>query len=441
MQLKPFSDKQKEVIDTIHKYRNSYIIGGQGSGKTTVCTYYCYLLAYKYMPGLNGIFGSGTSIGQLYKTIIDAWEKIAPKNTYKIIKGGSNPRIEINCKIDGKKIKSTIYLASGDSPKAIDGVNAGWAYIDEIQYCEELFRVANTRLRQTPDPKRIGTGIPQQGWLSELYEKFPDGRENAATGSVWMTLATSDNPHVSGEYQEQQLSTLSPQEYAVKALGKFSANPDQVYPDFDRATHVRQLQVDPTKPTYIGMDFNNRPFASAFFQIVNNKIYQFDEVNDSTGGSTTDHARIIIEKLADHKITNLSNVTIFPDASGNNKQHSGLSDFVMLQQAGLRNINSLTHNPLIKDRDNTVRAILKNANGESSLLISPECKWTIQSFQKLITKGRERSEHNHIMDAIGYALIRLKPLQQPQQAIKQIPSNRTNTLNHYQPRINRPNIF
>lgn len=402
------SPKQKEIVSEIHRNRNSYIIGANRSGKTYACVYYCVLLAYHFAVGMNGIFGSGGSIGQIYKTILPYWIQIAPRNTYTIIKSGSNPRIEIKYK--GKQ--STIYLASGDSPQHIEGCSANWAYVDEIQDSESLFDLVNSRLSQGSNQKRIGTGIPQNGWLSELFDaKFKLNNYDVESKSKWIRTETKDNPFISDEYLAQQLATLSINEYRIRGLGLFSANSGSVYSEFNRAIHVSNYVPDPRHKTYIGIDFNISPFASVLCQFVGNKIYVFDEIHDTTGGSTTVHAKKIKAKLESHRI-DIAGVIVFPDASGNNSNRSdGLNtDFKMLRNEGFVNIRCHAANPHVADRDNTVRAALMSAAGVSSIVIDPRCKWLIESLSKLEHKNRKTSMHNHIIDAFGYAVFYLKPI-------------------------------
>jgi hypothetical protein len=108
-------------------------------------------------------------------------------------------------------------------------------------------------------------------------------------------------------------------------------------------------------------------------------------------------------------------ITIYPDASGgNNKTSASLSDLTMLKQAGFE-LSYSTRNPPIKDRVNSVNAMLLNNSGNRRLLINTRiCKELTKCLeQQTYDKSGmpdKNSNVDHMLDAAGYFIYRMYPL-------------------------------
>lgn len=105
----------------------------------------------------------------------------------------------------------------------------------------------------------------------------------------------------------------------------------------------------------------------------------------------------------------------YPDPSGRQRKTSagGNTDFTILGAAGYSVIAPSRTAP-VRDRINCTQAVLRNADGVPRLLISPQCKGLIRGLEGLSFddsgKPDKKSGMDHLCDAIGYALMQLRPI-------------------------------
>ena len=72
----------------------------------------------------------------------------------------------------------------------------------------------------------------------------------------------------------------------------------------------------------------------------------------------------------------------------------------------------------VKDRVNSVNAMLKNASGRRRLHVHPDCKELITDFYEVSWKQGDRYEldkvtdkkRTHLSDALGYLVWRVEPI-------------------------------
>jgi hypothetical protein len=105
----------------------------------------------------------------------------------------------------------------------------------------------------------------------------------------------------------------------------------------------------------------------------------------------------------------------YPDATGKrtNTNSGGISDHIILQNAGFKLQNDLS-NPPVADAISSVNSMLCNSKGERKLLIDPKCrrlrevmiKWT---YKEGTRQPDKESGLDHLADCIRYVCYKLNP--------------------------------
>ena len=100
-----------------------------------------------------------------------------------------------------------------------------------------------------------------------------------------------------------------------------------MYTAFSRTDNVRELKVAPTQPLLWALDFNVDPMSSVIVQMVDGEVRVVDEI--VLRRATTEQACAeFLKRYPNHP----ANMRIYGDASGNNQQTTGASDYEMVQQ-------------------------------------------------------------------------------------------------------------
>ena len=108
-------------------------------------------------------------------------------------------------------------------------------------------------------------------------------------------------------------------------------------------------------------------------------------------------------------------IIIYPDPASRQRKTSagGRTDLTILTNAGL-NVKCKNTHALVRDRINSVNSRLKNFDGNRNILIDPSCKNLINSLTKQMykegTNQPEKSGHDHMTDALGYAIEYIFPI-------------------------------
>lgn len=425
--------KVEEALRTIYHNPLTFIAGGWGGSKTTSLVYAAFKSAYRWSAGLPGIVCAPT-YGQLLTGFVERWRRYIPEEWYRIYTSGAVPRIECY----SERGTSTIYLASGTHPQRIEGKEASWAAADEVQDMPDLFERLVGRVR---DPaashlRFFAAGLTVQGWMQEVLQERRLGPVS------WVRVKSTDNPTLPQGYHENLKRRLNKRQYKIFALGEFAPPELAIYPSFYLELHVDDdLPINPAHPILIGQDFNLNPMASVLLQVepacmihdAPNCFHVIGEVIEE--GTTVDQGNKLITELGgeelgrrDHR--NPTRALLIPDATGIAGQHArGDSDVGILMQAGFNVRGPAMYalqkrlgyepqgpcvNPLVRDRDNAVNALLENGEGLRRLHFSRRrAPKTIAAMSNLTAKGRGTSIHDHPTAALGYVISWLDPIKPP----------------------------
>lgn len=305
------------------------------------------------------------------------------------------------------KNKSLIALKGADNFDSLRGVGLDFVIIDEFQDVPE--QAWKEVIRPTLSDKQgralfCGTPRGVGSWSHELYT-FALNQKNWSA----FTFTTIQGGNVPPEEIEAAKQDLDPKTFAQEYEATFNTYSGTVYYNFDYSKNVKHIEEIDPGIIHVGMDFNYDPFAVIIAQIRGNQVHVFDEI--MMRGSSTDDVVNEIRLRYPH-----SRVVVYPDPAARQKKTSagGKTDLSILMNAGFTVKVRQSHTP-VRDRVNAVNAKLRNAAGDRTLFISPKCKNTIDSLQRLTYKeGTSQIDKDsgldHMSDAVGYLTDYLFPI-------------------------------
>lgn len=398
--------KQQVGLAEIYRGFETFLLGGVRSGKTTVSVEAAIQAAFEWEPGETGILAAPTW-GQLERNLLSAWRELAPRGRYDIILDSKNPRIE--CYLGNGKI-SKVILASGRNPETLEGATAGWGCGTELQQMEGFWGQVRRRV-SSKSAKQIrlwGDGLTVEGWLTA---------EVKVPGIGVVFFSTYDNLHnLAANYLANLSKRLTPRQWAIYVLGKWAGVEDAIFPTFSRAIHATDpVLFQPGRRVLVGQDFNLNPMTSVFAHWEGAELFLFDELIQPN--TTQEHAAAIVQWAKDRGIdhTDERQFIVIPDASGAYRQQSGLTNFYLFKQAGLR-LGLFGKNPLRGDGDQAVLVLLENAAKEHRLHIDPDrCSRTVSALANFRYSDRAKKDHplSHPVDAVRYLAHFLAPIKAP----------------------------
>lgn len=178
---------------------------------------------------------------------------------------------------------SEVIGVSADRPERIEGVKAGWIWIDEVfQVSEHFFLECMARVADT-EGYVICTGSlgvqyvnPKQHWA---YKYFKESIDFEFSCYEWTTL---DNPYFPKREYERLRALLDPQTFRAMFTINWDTIPtNAVYSQLSDNNLITNYKYNPNLPTYISIDWGwAHPMAAGFFQVdeKKNTVYLFDEI-------------------------------------------------------------------------------------------------------------------------------------------------------------------
>ncbi len=295
------------------------------------------------------------------------------------------------------------------------GTNLAWFGLDELTYTQEgAWLRLEGRLRDPKAQRLCGFAVWTPKGFDWVYRRFLG---SAKQGYQAVIAKPFENRHLLEQipdYYERLRTSYDQTFYQQEVLGEYlSLDGARAYSAFDRKTHVTDLQADPRLPLRWALDFNVDPMSSVIAQITRDgTALALDEIvirNATTGQACEE----FLKRYGNHP----AGVIVYGDASGYQRQTTGMSDYDMIQECFRANgsIDSqyrTSHsNPPVRERVNLMNARLRSAAGDIGLLVDPKCAELIQDFEQVaykadtgqIDKERDR-RRTHMSDALGYLL-------------------------------------
>jgi len=410
--LNPLPAQRAFLFDDI---RHSAFVGGYGSGKTYIGCHKCL----RYAALNRGCYGMYTA--PTYRMMRDilwrTFEDVLNKNfiNYKLHK--SEWRLEL------PDYKSSILLRSTDNPSSLEGVNLGWAGMDEaslssIKAWQTL--LARTRDRRSKVRQVFLTTTPEG--FNWIYDEFVE-KKRRTTYKIHYS-PTTDNHYLPDDYVDSLRESYDPKLISQYIKGEFvNVGTGAVYFEFDRDTHIKETALDANKILHIGIDFNVCPMLAEAFQITSTDnngyfIHGIDELYIPDNASTLKLAGMIKERFkASYEA---GKIWLYPDAAGGARKTSGKSDHIILREelpkAVFKQANS---NPRVKDRINAFNRCLRDANGTVGISISPRQNELKKDLEQVVygdngtINKTQDARRTHASDAAGYVIEKLRPAKKP----------------------------
>ena len=411
------------------------MVAGYGSGKTFIGAKRAIALALLNKGQPHFWVSPSYKIAKrtVVPTLIELMEgKKTLDSSFKYKYNKSDGEFQINHR--GRQ--GIIWLGSGEEPDSLKGPNVGSATIDEpfIQdkavFDQMLARVRSPKARH----REIGLlGTPEQlNWGYDICEGDDRDRYDISV----MHVATEENKALPKQYLDTLLRGYTKKMQEAFLKGMFvNLSKGAIYYGFQADRNVMELP-DPGHELEVGMDFNVDPMAAIVFWRHAQHVHIVAEVEienadteymcailaqDNRHNESREFMRGQIRNFLD-KDRKPRVQTIFPDASGRSRHTSasgGASDFSIIRERF--QLISKAANPKIRDRENAVNGKLNPVKGAPTLTIDPRCKKIIQYMLSYTHELRlKQKQMSHLLDAMGYPLAYLFPVNKPKVTISEI---------------------
>ena len=430
-------------------------LAGQGSGKSH-CAGLISANFISNFPRVRGMICANT-YGQLNLSTLfrirEVWKNSFGMKEYsnKSANGcyviGRQPPIHFNT--DGHNFDSynniiafengaVIYIGSLDNYKALDGLEVGWAILDETKDTREaaVKEVVIGRLRQ------LGLYINNKGELVGSYMRMPTGEYGESNiedckpfNPLYIFTSPANVPWINewfflDDYEKEIMQLIfSETTYFKKAVSNkfvtisstylnlanlpsnyidnqkanlhsslqdmliygspFSKVGGEFYKYFNRSKHVGKVKYNPGLPLHISFDENTIPyFPMGIFQLIGMQLFMIDEI---AGASPHNTIGWVCAEFTRRYNNHASGLFIYGDATSqkNDVRQSGLKrevdyDFFRLIENALAKFKPTRRvfksNPSVVMRGNFINTVFEKELYGCSFLIDDSCKKAITDY-------------------------------------------------------------
>lgn len=335
---------------------------------------------------------------------------------------------------------STISLIGLDQPQRMEGVLWGGGIIDEIADIREGAWQENiSPALDTYNPLKPGyrpwcwlIGVPDG--LNHYYEMAEYAKTSGDPDWKLYTWKSADilPPDVIAAAQRR----MSPRQYRQEYEASFETAAGRVYEDYGPHNYTTEV-IKPHEQLMWHHDFNFTPMSSAIGVRRGNNFFILDEII-LTSATSRQSAIEFVDKYKTHQNRK---VIIYGDPAGRaGEKHGHASDYTEMEQVLRANNWTVERKvkaaaPAIKDRQNAVRAKIRNAQGETSLFVNiDKCKYVHKGLATVqIKKGstflEEDSDYQHVTTAVGYCVDYEWPITAHQPIVNAAPIQSINYFN------------
>jgi hypothetical protein len=394
---------QKRFHDSTARFKG--FSGPIGSGKSQALCQEAIRLSY-LNAGRMGLLAAPT-----YGMLRDATQRAL----IEILEASSIP-FEFNKAENHIVIKDTgskVVFRSLEDFERLRGTNLAWFGVDELTYSpEEAWLRLEGRLRDPKASRLCGFAVWTPKGFDWVYERF---LANPVAGYEAVIAKPFENRHLLDkvpDFYERLKGSYDERFFQQEVLGEYlSLSSGRVYFAFDRAKHVREYPVDPSRPIVWALDFNVNPMCSIVAQIIGGIVVVHDEIV-LRRASTLDACQEFRSRFGHHA----AGVEVYGDASGAHMQTAGGTDYEIISEFLRSNGYQYSFrvpraNPPVRDRVTTVNSMFQSASGEVRLYVSKRCRELIKDFEQvgyqpnttMIDKMSD-PKRTHLSDALGYLL-------------------------------------
>jgi phage terminase large subunit len=392
--------QEKFCEDTEH--RKLALVCGFGAGKTYALVAKSFMLAAMNVGHISAVFEPTSPMLRdiLMRTMNDLLEEWQIPFTFR-----ASPLPEYV--LSFQEGSHTILLRTILTYQRLRGQNLCAVGFDEADTvpkrdAEQAMNMALARLRSGNIQQFYATTTPEgHSWAFETFEK------NAKEDTRLIKAKTSDNPYLPEGFIDSLLENYPPQLIQAYLNGNFTnLTTGAVYSRFDRSKHVIDKLPFPIENEIIkiGIDFNVMNCNAVVCVTAADKLIIIDEIIKEQ--DTDALAKEIVRRYGNNKIL------VYPDASGANRStiNASKTDIAILQSYGFTSM-ALRSNPPIKDRVQTLQALLENSKGRVRLAVYAGCRRVIeclelQSYDEKTGDPDKQNGYDHLNDALGYLCYR-----------------------------------
>ena len=392
--------QEKFCEDTEH--RKLALVCGFGAGKTYALVSKSFMLAAMNVGHISAVFEPTSPMLRdiLMRTMNDLLEEWEIPYTFR-----ASPLPEYV--LSFQEGSHTILLRTILTYQRLRGQNLCAVGFDEADTvpkrdAEQAMNMALARLRSGNIQQFYATTTPEgHSWAFETFEK------NAKEDTRLIKAKTSDNPYLPEGFIDSLLENYPPQLIQAYLNGNFTnLTTGAVYSRFDRNKHlIDNIPFDIKMETLlIGIDFNVMNCNAVVAVKDRDKLIVIDEVTKQN--DTDALAQEIKRRYPNNKIL------VYPDASGAARStiNASKTDIAILQSYNFTSM-ALRSNPPIKDRVQTLQALLENSKGRVRLAIYASCRRLIeclelQSYDEKSGDPDKQNGYDHLNDALGYLVYR-----------------------------------
>jgi hypothetical protein len=378
--------------------------GPIGSGKSQALCHEAIKLAY-LNQGRMGLIGAPT-----YPMLRDSTQA----TLFEILESSRIP-FEHNKAENVLTITDTgsrMVFRAVDDFERLRGTNLAWFGVDELTYAPDAAWLRlEGRLRDPRATRLCGFAVWTPKGYDWVYQKFV---AEPVKGYAAVVAEPFENRYLLDkvpDFYERLKESYDENFYQQEVLGKYvNLLGGLVYTAFRREVHVTDLAANPSAPLLWALDFNVDPMASVVAQISRGTIFVLDEIV-LRHASTQEACEEFTRRFPNHP----QGLTIYGDASGNQRQTTGNTDYQIIKDyfrehgGPAVNYRVPRSNPGVRERVMLVNSKLRTAAGSTQLMVDRRCKELIKDFEQVsykadsnqIDKDRDR-RRTHVSDALGY---------------------------------------
>lgn len=276
---------------------------------------------------------------------------------------------------------------------------------DEEGEVKEYYDEENGVTEKKTLSNRISAYTTPEGY-NFCYKRWEKEKTNE---HVTIKAPSYSNPNLDKDYIKNLIETYPPQLVDAYVEGKYvNLTSGSVYPDFCREENHTDEEIRQNEALEIGMDFNVHNMNATVGVVREGVPMVLDEI---TGARDTPAIiKIIQDTFPGHTIS------IFPDASGDNKKSSNASesDLSLIRAAGFK-IRKDSKNPFVKDRVISVNSQILCGKGARKLKVNThKCPDLTECLeQQVYDKAGDpdkKGGKDHKNECLGYWIFQKWPV-------------------------------
>jgi hypothetical protein len=302
-----------------------------------------------------------------------------------------------------------IWVVGLDKPQRIEGSSWDGAVLDEF-----------ADMKGDAWPEHIRPALSDRGgwcWFLGVpagFNHYKDIRDYAASGEDpdWAVYAWHSADILPASEVQAAKRVLDARTFRQEYEASFEGAGGRVYYSYSGEKHIDpSIRVDNKVPLVISCDFNVDPCVWVVLQTDGRSVRVIDEVvlRDT---NTVAMARETLKRYGGHG----AGFTVYGDAAGSHRTTAGKSDYALLFDLGFRDQRIKRTNPPVRDRVNSLCAMLENTEGEVRLKFHPRCVFlrrdleTVQWIDGNAEVDKSNKDLTHATDALGYFIEHEFPL-------------------------------